>query len=48
MPRPGRELEAATRSHERVSNIIEDSAIPAGFEKLRLPAPVEIVALRAL
>ena len=32
MPRPGRELEAATRSHERVGNIIEDSATPAGFE----------------
>jgi hypothetical protein len=31
MPRPGRELEAATRSHERVGNIIEDSATPAGY-----------------
>ena len=31
MPRPGRELEATTRAHERVGNIIEDSATPAGF-----------------
>ena len=35
MPRPGRELEAARRSHERVGNSIEDSATPAGFESVR-------------
>ena len=31
---PGRELEAATRCHGRVGNIIEDSATPAGHDSI--------------